>query len=335
MQKISKQKISIILTLIIFSLNAFSIPVQAKNNKVIVGGESFGLKLYCKGVMVTNLERFESNDKKLCPAESCGVKKSDIITMINNETVKSNEKVSEIIKNSNGKSLKLLIERDNKKLNLTLTPVKNERGQYCAGMWVRDSCAGIGTICFYDKSNNSYAALGHGICDTDSGGIMASNSGEILKASITSVNKSENNNIGTLNGYFTNQVIGTIRDNSSLGVYGKTTSEISKQKEVEIADIAEVKIGNAIMYSTIEGTTPKPYSIEITQICNKDKNSNRNFVIKVTDKELLEKTGGIVQGMSGSPILQNNMLVGGLTHVFVESCTQGYGIFAENMINKI
>ncbi len=335
MQKISKQKISIILSIIIFAISTFSIPVQAKDNKVIVGGESFGLKLYCKGVMVTNLESFESNGKKICPAESCGIKKSDIIIKINNETVKSNERVSEIIKNSKGESLNILIERNNKNLQLKLLPIKNNNEEYCAGMWVRDSCAGIGTICFYDNESNSYAALGHGICDAESGGIMISDRGEILKASITSVNKSENNNIGTLNGYFTNQVIGTIKSNSILGVYGKTSAEINKKNRIEIADSSEVKIGNAIMYTTIQGTTPKAYSIEITQICSNDKNSNRNFVLKITDKELLNKTGGIVQGMSGSPIVQNGKLVGALTHVFVESCTQGYGILAANMIDKI
>ncbi len=335
MQKISKLKISIILTIIIFSISAFSIPVQAKDNKVIVGGESFGLKLYCKGVMVTNLESFESNGIKVCPAESCGIKKGDTIIKINNETVKSNERVSQIIKNSKGECLNLIIERDSKNLQLTLIPVKNDNEQYCAGMWVRDSCAGIGTISFYDNENNSYAALGHGVCDADSGGIMVSDSGEILKASITSVNKSENNNIGTLNGYFTNQIIGTIKSNSILGVYGKTNTEINKENKAEIADSSEVKIGKATMYSTIQGTAPKAYSIEITQICNNNKNSNRNFVIKITDKELLNKTGGIVQGMSGSPIVQNGKLVGALTHVFVENCAQGYGILAENMIDKI
>jgi stage IV sporulation protein B len=324
-----------ILLIIIFSISTFAIPVQAKTDKVIIGGESFGLKLYCKGVMVTNLESFEKGNQKVCPAEECGLKQGDIITKINAETVKSNEKVSKIIKQSKGKALKVTIERDEKYLEISATPQKNNKGVYCLGMWIRDSCAGIGTISFYTESDNNYGALGHGICDIDTGGIMESDSGEILKASITSVNKSENSNIGTLNGYFTNEVIGTITNNSEKGIYGKTTEKINKTCKAEVANNSEVKVGEAIMYSTISGTTPKAYKIEITQICNYDKNSNRNFVIKVTDDELLDKTGGIVQGMSGSPIIQNGKFVGALTHVFVESCTQGYGILAENMIDNI
>lgn len=333
MLKFSKFNKILSLTLIIFTITAFSIPAEAKEDKVIIGGEAFGLKLYCKGVMVTNLESFYSNRTKVCPAEKSGLQKNDVITKINGQTVKSNEKVSEIIKASGGKQLELTFEREDKTMLCTLAPKLNEDGQYCAGMWIRDSCAGIGTISFYNKSDQSYAALGHGICDIDTGGIMPSDSGEILKANITSVNKSADNNIGTLNGYFTNEVIGTVRGNAAAGIYGNISSEIDKREEVEIAEFSQIKTGSATMYSTISGTEPQPYSVEITKICGNDKASNRNFVVKIVDKRLLGKTGGIVQGMSGSPIIQNGRLVGALTHVFVESCNQGYGILAENMID--
>ncbi|MCH5298213.1 MAG: SpoIVB peptidase [Ruminococcus sp.] len=334
-KNVSKKNLKLISVVLVFIFFLFSglIPAEAKTKQVIIGGESFGLKLYCKGVMVTRLESFEGKYGDICPAQKAGVKKGDIITSINNKKVKSNEEVNDIIKNSEGKKLRLSILRNEGKLNIDITPEQNSQGEYFAGIWVRDSCAGIGTISYYDADSMTYGALGHGICDVDTGCLMATNSGEILSASISSVTKSENNNIGTLNGYFTDDSIGTIADNTALGIHGKLNTCPQSRIICDVTENSELKTGNAYMYTTIDGTKPKKYEVEIESICNYNENTNRNFIIKVTDKRLLKKTGGIVQGMSGSPIIQNGKFVGALTHVFLENCTEGYGILAENIIS--
>ncbi|MBR1731562.1 MAG: SpoIVB peptidase, partial [Ruminococcus sp.] len=164
--------------------------------------------------------------------------------------------------------------------------------------------------------------------------LMESDSGEIISASITSANKSENNNIGTLNGYFTETKIGTITKNTPLGIYGKLSEPPVKHDKYKVAQINEISTGDAYMYSTINGESPQKYKIEIVEICSADAESNRNLVIKITDKNLLRKTNGIVQGMSGSPIVQDNKFIGALTHVFVDDCAMGYAILGTNMLKN-
>lgn len=328
-------KTKIISTVLVFIL-CFSIniiPSEAKVKELAVGGEPFGLKLYCKGVMITKLEDFKSEGVNVCPAKDCGLAQSDIITNINGVLVTDNEKTEALIKNSKGKRLLINYKRNGEKKETSLTPVKNSSGEYYAGMWVRDSCAGIGTISFYDTDNNVYGALGHGICDIDTGGLMSDSAGEILKAEVNSVNKSTDKKIGSLNGIFTDKTIGSVFENTPLGIYGKTIGSINKEK-FEIADINEIRHGKAYLYTTVKGSDPKKYEIEITSVCNKSEDTNRSFTLRITDKRLLDTTGGIVQGMSGSPIIQNNKIIGALTHVFLESCDEGYGVYIGNMINK-
>ncbi len=278
--------------------------------------------------MITKFE----NIKNTCPAKEAGLKVNDIITKVNDNQVKSNEALCEKIVNSQGKTINLTILRNNKELSINLTPAKDEDNKYKAGIWVRDSCAGMGTITYYDSTTSEYAGLGHGICDIDTGALMISDNIEIVKANITSVSKSTTDNIGTLNGYFTDEVLGTIGYNTELGIYGKVNT-VPNKTEYKIAENDEIKIGTAYIYCTVEGTTPQKYEIQVVEICNNDKNSNKNFLIEVTDNELLSKTGGIVQGMSGSPIIQNNKIIGAITHVLVNDSTLGYGINISNMLN--
>ena len=334
MLKKTKLKIISYLLVIVFTASICLIPVSAKTTEVIIGGESFGLKLYCKGVMVVKLENFTSENKLVCPAKEAGIEINDIIIKSNNIDIKSNEQFSEIIKNSKGKVLNLEILRNNKTIKKRLNAKKNKVGVYYSGMWIRDSCAGLGTISYYNPSNMTYGALGHGICDIDTGGLMESNSGEIISASITSTNKSENNNIGTLNGYFTDNNIGTITKNTPLGIYGNLKAIPNKTKVCKVAQINDIKVGEAYMYSTIKGEKPKKYKIKIVDICSAKTNNNRNIIVKITDKKLLNKTNGIVQGVSGSPIVQDNKFIGALTHVFVDDCTMGYAILGTNMLKN-
>lgn len=333
MLKNVKFRIMPTILVIIFTLTFSIIPVSAGTETVIIGGEAFGLKLYCKGVMITHFESFLSKGQKICPAKDAGLKINDIIIKADNKETKSNEQIENVIKSSNGKPIELSIIRSNKKLKTKIYPRKNENNKYYIGIWVKDSCAGIGTISYYNSNNKTYGALGHGICDVDTGGLIPSGKGEILSANITDIVKSKNNSIGTLNGYFTDNVIGNIKSNTSIGVYGELNSKINK-KSIRVASNDEIKIGKAKLITTLNGTAPKSYDIEIIGIYDTDKESNQNFVIQITDKKLLNKTGGIVQGMSGSPIIQNGKFAGALTHVFLEDCTRGYGIFAENMLKN-
>lgn len=332
MLKNVKKRIMPTILVIIFTLSTSVIPIEAKTKMVIPGGEAFGLKLYCKGVMVTKIESFLSNGKSLCPAVNSEIKINDIILKANNKSVKSNEELEFIVKKSKGKPIKLKIERNNEIIYKKVIPELNDKKEYHLGIWVKDSCAGIGTVSYYNPYNSTYGALGHGICDTDTGGLIPNGQGEILSADITSITKSKNNSIGTLNGYFTDKSIGDIKSNSPIGLYGSTNKFIKNKPRIKVADISEVKTGKATLLSTLSGTIPQKYDIEIIKICNTNKNSNRNFIILIKDKRLISKTGGIVQGMSGSPIIQNGKLAGALTHVFLEDCKKGYGILAENML---
>lgn len=332
MLKNVKNRIIPTILVIIFSVTISIIPAYAKTDEVILGGDAFGLKLYCKGVMITRFESFTTGSQKICPAKSAGLKVNDIILKANNQTIKSNEQIDKTVKNSNGKTITFYVQRNNNKFSVNVKPRLNSENEYYIGLWVRDSCAGIGTITYFNPQDNSYGALGHGICDMDTGAIIPNDQGEILKAKITGITKSENNNIGTLNGYFTDETIGNIRNNSPIGIYGNTVKSISDKNKIKVADSSEIKTGKAQIISTIKGSKSQKYDIEILGTCNNSKNSNRNFIIKITDNRLLKNAGGIVQGMSGSPIIQNNKLVGALTHVFVDDCSKGYGIFARNMI---
>lgn len=332
MLKNVKKSLMLSILVIIISLQLSIIPATAKSDKVIIGGEAFGIKLYCKGVMITHFQSFASKDKKICPAKMSGLRINDIILKADNRVIKSNEQLEEFIKKSKGKTITFQIARNNKKQNIKIRPQQNEKNNYYIGVWVRDSCAGIGTISYYSADNKKYGALGHGICDIDTGGLFPNGKGEILQAKISGITKSKNNKIGTLNGYFTSSTIGNIKENSINGVHGTLYKRINKNKKYKIGKISDIETGKAEVISTINGTKPKKYKISIIGICNKNNNSNKNFIIKVNDKELLNKTGGIVQGMSGSPIIQKNKFVGVLTHVFLEDCRKGYGMYSENII---
>ena len=310
---------------IINSSNAVTASEDLKNKTVQIGGQPFGIKFYSQGAMITKV-------REKSPADAGGLKKNDIIIEINGEKINSNEKVKKIIANSNGKELNITLNRDYEIINAKITPeyIKNK---YTAGIWIKDSCAGIGTITYYDEGNNTFACLGHGICDKDSSTLLPMAEGDICPAVIESIEKGKSGSPGGLNGYFLNEEIGKAYKNSEYGVFCTKEDETS-YKEYKIADKQDIKNGQAYIYTTVEGSTPKMYEVEIqkTGILNFDR--KKDLVIEITDKELLKKTGGIVQGMSGSPIIQGDKIVGAITHVFVNDPTRGYGILAETMIEN-
>lgn len=306
-------------------------PSQTKRHYVGLGGDVFGIKLYTKGVIVVGVDFVTTESGNVSPCAKAGLESGDVITHVNGSEVKSASQLIEAVELSEGESLKLKIERDGNSLELALKPELSSNGKFKAGLWVRDSSAGIGTVTFYDDAAGIFAGLGHGVYDIDTGEIMPLSNGEALKATVNGFYKSCAGNPGELCGVFSETVLGSLRVNGEAGVIS-SLNEASGAKQVPVAMAGEVKEGAAQMVATIDESGPQYYDIQITKVYSQEENSQRNMIVKITDEELLEKTGGILQGMSGAPILQDDMLVGAVTHVFVNDPTQGYAIFAENML---
>lgn len=307
---------------------------SAKRRYVALGGEVFGIKLYTKGIIVVSTDSVTTASGSVSPADYAGLKCGDVITQINGVEASSSQQLTDFVENSGGKSIKLTVERDGNTAHLNLKPQMSINGKYKVGIWVRDSSAGIGTVTFYDDNAKMFAGLGHGVCDVDTGKIMPLDNGEAVKARVNGYYKSSSGNPGELCGVFSDTVLGSLRVNHEMGVYG-TLVNPSGKKTVPVALESEVKPGKAQMITTIDDDGPQYYDIEIIKIYSSSDYAARNMIIKVTDPVLLEKTGGIVQGMSGSPIVQNSMLVGAVTHVFVSEPRQGYAVFAQRMIDTM
>lgn len=301
--------------------------------KVVVLGTPFGIKIYTDGVMVVGINEVDGEDKDISPAKEAGLKLGDLITSINGQTVLTNEEVADIIEQSNGENITLNITRNKTKKVITLKPVLSKSSNtYKAGIWVRDSSAGIGTQTFYSPTTGIISGLGHGISDRDTGKILTVSNGETVKAEILAVQKSEKGNPGELKGKFLEKVIGNIVLNDKTGLYSTVDDyEYDKEKLTEIALKQEIKTGNAKILTTVNGTKPQYYDCKIEKISYNGALS-KNMLVRITDKSLISQTGGIVQGMSGSPIIQNGKLIGAITHVLVDDPTAGYAIFAENML---
>ena len=337
MKKLKKYTATAMAGIMLLSLSG-TITTSAQSldeNKVYLGGQPFGVKFYNDGVIIVELEEFYDGAHYVCPSKEGGLKVNDIIKKANGTCVNSNEELQSVIINNKGNPIDFEIIRDGKTQKKSVTPQKNTAGLYLLGAWVKDSCAGIGTVTYYDPNNHYFAALGHGICDNDTSALLPLGSAEIVNANISSVTKSTTGKPGSLNGYFTDETMGSLSKNTLNGIFGSMKSEdYSGYQTVTLATDKEIKIGKAEIYTTVDSGETKCYDAEITKLCNTDENSNENFVIKVTDKSLVEKCGGIVQGMSGSPVVQDNKLVGAVTHVFMNNPDEGYGVLIQNMVSK-
>lgn len=297
------------------------------------GGMPFGVKFYTKGVLIIGLTDIETNDGLASPALDSGLQVGDIITQINGSDVNTAENVADIIKGCNGKALSLTVIRSGAQQVISLNPLRSvQDNEYKSGMWVRDSTAGIGTVTYVDSQNKKFAGLGHGINDGETGELLPLLRGTIVDVVIVDVDKGEAYDPGELRGEFSNNQIGNLEKNTSQGVFGKISKPYANiAAPIEIAYKDEIKEGKAYILTTIDGSTPSMYEIEISKVY-KNSGDTKNMLLKVTDPVLLEKTGGIVQGMSGSPIIQNGRLAGAVTHVMINDPTKGYGIFIENML---
>ena len=316
----------------VIPLKQTNVKVVSKTN-VAVLGIPFGIKLYTEGVLVTEISKLTSNKKECCPAKEAGIKIGDYIISVNENKITSNEDLAHIIEDSAGQKLNFKIKREEKYITIKLTPAaSDEDGLFKAGIWVKDSSAGIGTLTFYSPQNNIVCGLGHAIYDTDTKSILKFSKGELVGASIIHVNKALSGVPGELKGKLNYNTIANMVLNNDNGVFGELNCKINTENMTEIARKSEVVNGDAEILCTIDDSGVRRFSCEIKV---KDQNVNdtiQNIVIKITDENLISKTGGIVQGMSGSPIIQNGKLIGAVTHVLVDDPTKGYGIFAENML---
>lgn len=311
------------LLLCAFFTPAMTATALDQGRQVTLGGMPFGLTMYTSGVIVVSVEEDGA-------AKEAGVRENDVITALDGEEITSNEQLQQLIQASQGADIELSVLRGKSPISLSITPDQSEDGSCTAGMWVRDSTAGLGTITYFDSSTMSFGALGHGICDRDTGMLLPLKNGEIVKAEITSVTKAQKGVAGGLNGYIGDEAIGEMTVNNGYGVYGRYTVA-PEGEQVQCATDREIRTGGALIYTTVDDSGVKPYDVYIESL-NLNDNSGQNLVIRVTDEELMQKTGGIVQGMSGSPIVQDGKLVGAVTHVFVNAPDKGYGISIGNML---
>lgn len=319
----------------IFGLIPFSsTTVQVVDKmQVAVLGTPFGMKMYTDGVLVVQTEEISAAGGKINVAEKAGLKVGDYIRTVNGKQITCNEDLLKMVADGGGKTMNFTVVRNEKTKKIKITPLADsESGEYHIGIWVRDSSAGIGTLTFYSPYNNVICGLGHEICDVDTGETLSLDSGEMVNANIVAYDKASKGEIGELKGSFTYETLSKVLINKSNGIYGFLSGNIAVSNLTEIAHKQDVKNGKAQVLTTIRGKTPQLYSCEITLKENAYKKSIQNFSVKITDDELLALTGGIVQGMSGSPVLQNGRLIGAITHVLVDDPTTGYAIFAENML---
>ena len=310
------------------------------NRKVIPLGNLAGLKLYTEGVLVVGLDQIEGEDGKLYkPYEELGIEQGDSIIKINNEEVETTEELLECVSKSKGKTISITYLKDGKTVESSITPVKTGDNTYKLGLWVRDAAAGVGTLSFYDPSTNSIASLGHGIQDVDTGEMVDISSGEFVTSEIVDIQKGEEDKPGRIEGSIEDShTMGGIYSNTRFGVYGYMTNQdilqMDESQAMEIALRNEIEEGDATIICTLEDGVKEEYSVKIQKIFRNNNDDNKSMIIKVTDERLLEKTGGIIQGMSGSPIIQNGKFIGAVTHVLVNNPQEGYAVFGDIMLKQ-
>jgi len=319
-----------ILLIVSFSIFSFgSVSVYAEDNDIYLGGMPAGFSIYSDGAFVAGICDVITKDGLISPAKESEINVGDVIKSIDGEEVNTAEDIEKAIKDK--KNCILILDRKGENVIKTIKPALDVNGKYKLGVYVKDCINGIGTITFI--KGNRFASLGHPVID-ETGKIMKIRGGEISFCSITGIVKGERGHAGELKGVFLRKnALGIVDKNLENGVYGKVCDELDYSTFNKIK-IGDAKVGDATIYTTIEGQEPKEYKIQIVKV-DQFSHETKNYVIKIIDEELISKTGGIVQGMSGSPIIQDGNLVGAVTHVFINDPLRGYGIDIDNMINNI
>ncbi len=322
-----------------FSIS-LSMSFASAMEKLVPVGQTVGVTMDMKGITVVDIADVESyNGKCATPAKDAGIRAGDVIETIDGKLLDSANNFEKIIAESDGKELEITLRRGDEKKTCSVKPsLSSQDGKYRLGVWVKDAASGIGTVTYLNPDTGEFGALGHGISEKPEGNVIGISGGEILDARIVSIQKGGRGQPGELVGVFTekDKKLGTVTENTEVGIKGIVQDGVQLSSVMDAIPIAkrdEVKTGKAEILSNIEESKIEKFEIEIQKI-NRDTENPKGMVIKVTDKKLLDKTGGIVQGMSGSPIIQEGKLVGAVTHVFVNDPTRGYGIFLENMLAK-
>ena len=325
LKKFKKSIFLLLLFLFIIPINVF-----AYSDKIIVGGQNIGISLNSKGVLIVGT--YEVNGTSL--AKEAGLKTGDIIEKINGNKISNIEQMATEINKIKDEKISLTYLRDNKEKETTLNLYKDENNIYKTGLYVKDSVTGIGTLTFIDPNTKIFGALGHEIQEQTTGKIFEIKDGTIFSSEVTDVVPSSDGSPGEKRAeYDKEDITGEVNENTTQGIFGKYTAEITGGKTYKVAEPNEIKKGNAKILTVLNGTEIKEYEINITQI-NSEKQKNKNFVFEITDKELLNKANGIVQGMSGSPIIQGDNIIGAVTHVVIDNPHKGYGIFITNMLEE-
>lgn len=304
-------------------------------------GSLIGMKLYTNGVLVVGMSEITGKDmERYKPYEESGINQGDIIVEVDEKSVSCTNDLTKCINKSEGQDMKITYVRNGEAIDTNIKPIKAEDNTYKIGLWVRDTAAGVGTATFYEPESKKFASLGHGIVDNDTEELVEIASGEIVTANILSIIKGTEGNPGKIQGSIEGRpTIGSIYKNSSYGVYGILDNfsvlDLKSNKLMPIALRNEIKLGKATLISSVNNGAPEEYDIDIEKIYINNTIDNKSMVIKITDEKLLNETGGIVQGMSGSPIVQNGKIIGALTHVMVNDLKLGYAVFAETMVKEM
>ena len=324
-------------------LTLFGIPLKkvevqiSPEKRLIPGGQALGVAMRTEGVLIVGLSDVAED---VSPAKSAGLAAGDVITGVNGTDVTTAEALTGLLNQIGPTQVQITYRRAGENRTALLTPHKDETtGAVRLGAWVRDSTAGVGTLSFYDPDTGRYAALGHAITDGDTGSVLSVSEGQVLKANIVAVQKGQKGVPGELKGSFLREgeVLGDIRRNSVLGIYGTMDGAAKNPLYPDGLPIglrSGVHTGKASILSSVDGTGIHEYAIEITRVNPQTSPAPKSMVLRVTDEKLLEATGGIVQGMSGSPILQDGRIIGAVTHVFVSDPTQGYGVYVDWMLEE-
>ncbi len=323
----------------IMGINVKPVKVNViKKRSVIPVGRCIGITLMSDGLLVVGTSEISTvGDKEISPAKISDIRTGDVIKEADGKVLKSSDELKQIIENSKGNKIQLAVLRKSKLINTTITPVMDKTDcVYKIGVWLRDSTAGIGTLTYINPEDYTFASLGHGITDQDTGKLIPSQKGIVADVTVVAVKKGKRGEPGELQGAFLSggKDAGEVNNNTASGVFGTIYKDypLKDDRVVEVALSDEIKCGNAVILSNIDQQNVREYSVEIEKINTKTTSTTKNMIIRITDPELLNKTGGIVQGMSGSPIIQNGKIIGAVTHVFVNDPTRGYGIFIENML---
>ena len=319
----------------LFPVKAVTVNVIPKTS-VIPLGKAIGMKMYTEGVLVVGMSEIEG--KK--PYENSGIETGDKIIEINNQEINNTDELIACVNSSKGETVEIKYISDTEEKVANIEPVKTANNEYKLGLWVRDAAAGVGTLTFYEPSTGNFGALGHGINDVDTYELIDIANGELVTTNIVDIVKGQNGTPGEIRGTIDNGItVGTIAKNTSFGVYGEILNinrlNIDSSKAMEVANRNEIKTGKAEIICELENGTTKTYEIEIQKIFLENNENNKSMLIKITDEELFEKTGGIIQGMSGAPIIQNGKFIGAVTHVLVNDCKMGYAVFGDLMIKQM